>query len=65
MYDVCTILVLNLFRTHTYEIQNWNQAFQVFVAYVLPITLIVMFLGSKVRRGRKADNVTAICEPIV
>jgi hypothetical protein len=24
-----------------------------------------MFLGSKVRRVRKADNLTAICEPIV
>jgi hypothetical protein len=24
-----------------------------------------MFLGSKVRRVRKADNFTAICEPIV
>jgi hypothetical protein len=26
---------------------------------------IIMFLGSKVRRVRKADNLTAICEPIV
>jgi hypothetical protein len=24
-----------------------------------------MFLGSKVRRVRRADNLTAICEPIV
>jgi hypothetical protein len=24
-----------------------------------------MFLGSKVQRVRKADNLTAICEPIV
>jgi hypothetical protein len=24
-----------------------------------------MFLGSKVRRVRSADNLTAICEPIV
>jgi hypothetical protein len=24
-----------------------------------------MFLGSKVRRVRKADNLTAICEPIL
>jgi hypothetical protein len=26
---------------------------------------IIMFLGSKVRRVRKADNLTAIYEPIV
>jgi hypothetical protein len=26
---------------------------------------IIMFLGSKVRPVRRADNVTAICEPIV
>jgi hypothetical protein len=26
---------------------------------------IIMFLGSKLRRVRKADNLTAICEPIV
>jgi hypothetical protein len=26
---------------------------------------IIMFLGSKVRRVRRADNITAICEPIV
>jgi hypothetical protein len=26
---------------------------------------IIMFLGSKVRRVRKADNLTAICEQIV
>jgi hypothetical protein len=26
---------------------------------------IIMFLGSKVRRVRRADNFTAICEPIV
>jgi hypothetical protein len=26
---------------------------------------IIMFLGSKVRRVRSADNLTAICEPIV
>jgi hypothetical protein len=26
---------------------------------------IIMFLGSKVRRVRRADNLTAICEPIV
>jgi hypothetical protein len=26
---------------------------------------IIMFLGSKVRRARKADNLTAIYEPIV
>jgi hypothetical protein len=25
----------------------------------------IMFLGNKVRRVRKADNLTAICEPIV
>jgi hypothetical protein len=25
----------------------------------------IMFLGSKVRRVRRADNLTAICEPIV
>jgi hypothetical protein len=25
----------------------------------------IMFLGSKVRRVRRADNITAICEPIV
>jgi hypothetical protein len=25
----------------------------------------IIFLGSKVRRLRKADNLTAICEPIV
>jgi hypothetical protein len=24
-----------------------------------------MFLGSKVRQGRRADNLTAICDPIV
>jgi hypothetical protein len=29
------------------------------------IIIIIMFLGSKVRRVRKADNLTAICEPIV
>jgi hypothetical protein len=28
-------------------------------------TKITMFLGSKVRRLRRADNLTAICEPIV
>jgi hypothetical protein len=28
-------------------------------------TNIIMFLGSKVRRMRRADNLTAICEPIV
>jgi hypothetical protein len=26
---------------------------------------IIMFLRSKVRRVRRADNLTAICEPIV
>jgi hypothetical protein len=26
---------------------------------------IIMFLGSKVRRVRRADNLTTICEPIV
>jgi hypothetical protein len=26
---------------------------------------IIMFLGSKVRPVRRADNLTAICEPIV
>jgi hypothetical protein len=26
---------------------------------------IIMFLGSKVRREQRADNLTAICEPIV
>jgi hypothetical protein len=26
---------------------------------------IIMFLGSKVRRERRADNLTTICEPIV
>jgi hypothetical protein len=26
---------------------------------------IIMFLESKVRRGRRANNLTAICEPIV
>jgi hypothetical protein len=26
---------------------------------------IIMFLGSKVRRVRRADNLTAICEPSV
>jgi hypothetical protein len=26
---------------------------------------IIMFLGSKVRRVRRADNLAAICEPIV
>jgi hypothetical protein len=26
---------------------------------------VIMFLGIKVRRVRRADNLTAICEPIV
>jgi hypothetical protein len=26
---------------------------------------IIMFVGSKVRRVRRVDNLTAICEPIV
>jgi hypothetical protein len=28
-------------------------------------TKIIMFLGSKVRRVRRAENLTALCEPIV
>jgi hypothetical protein len=31
----------------------------------LTICINIMFLGSKVRRVRRADNLTAICEPIV
>jgi hypothetical protein len=30
-----------------------------------PVIQTVMFLGSKVRLVRGADNLTAICEPIV
>jgi Na+/melibiose symporter-like transporter len=33
-----------------------------FIYYTLTVW---MFLGSKVRRVRSADNLTAICEPIV
>jgi hypothetical protein len=36
---------------------------------VIPVSFInikiIIFLGSKVRRVRRADNLTAICEPLV
>jgi hypothetical protein len=30
-----------------------------------PLTVPGIFLGGKARPARKADNITAICEPIV
>jgi hypothetical protein len=32
---------------------------------LLTRSIKIMFMGSKVRRVRRADNLTAICEPIV
>jgi hypothetical protein len=55
---------------HVAQIQEKRNAYQIWVIIIIIIIIIIirkkiMFLGSKVRLVRKADNLTAIYEPIV
>jgi hypothetical protein len=65
-------LVVNIMREQNLK-QNQNEIILTnSLGFTQPLTemstrniQVIMFLGSKVRRVRRADNLTTICEPIV
>jgi hypothetical protein len=74
LFSIVSRQVLEITQPHIAWVLGVKESFRPLYAlgFTQPLTemstrniKIIMFLGSKLRRVRKADNLTAICVPIV
>jgi hypothetical protein len=55
----------NVFSIISYVNCGYNTLLSIIIHFILFNIKIIMFLGSEVWQLRKADNLAAICEPMV